>query len=114
MSQLSETFWITFTTMGFAFLTGTLAYFFQSKCSSVKCLGCIEIIRDIDAEMEMGAIPAPVPAPMPETVPVPGVVAVRRSSLRNEIRVAEVIGRHHSIHALTQPSSSITRSTSSA
>ncbi len=110
MSQfLSETFWITFTTMGFGFLTGALAYALKSKCSRVKCC-CLEIIRDIDAELEEGT--APIPAPVPETIPVPALVAVRRASLRNEIRVAEVMGRHHSIHALNQPSSSITRTSS--
>ncbi len=104
MGDLSETFWITFTTMGFAFLSGALAYALKSKCSRVKCC-CLEIIRDIDAEMEEGAVPMPVPGIVAE----PGIAAVRRVSLRNEIRLAEIMGRPHSIHALNQPSSPITR-----
>ena len=108
MGDLSETFWITFTTMGFAFLSGALAYALKSKCSRVKCC-CLEIIRDIDAEMEEGAVTMPETTPIPETIPVPRIAAVRRASLRNEIRVAEIMGRHHSVHALNQPSSPITR-----
>ena len=111
MSQLSETFWITFTTMGFAFLTGSLAYALKSKCSRVKCC-CLEIIRDIDAELEEG--PAPIPNQIPD--PVSGPVPERRTSLRNDsnldARVAEAVSRYASVRELNQPSRDVTRSNS--
>ena len=53
--QLStnSTFYLSLATLAFAFLSGALAYTIKSKCSSVKCCGCIEIIRDIEAEVEL-------------------------------------------------------------
>ena len=53
--QLStnSTFYLSLATLAFAFLSGSLAYTIKSKCSSVKCCGCIEIIRDIEAEVEL-------------------------------------------------------------
>ena len=113
MSELSETFWITFTTMGFAFLTGTLAYILKSKCSHVKCLGCLEITRDIDAELEEGSVPVPGTLPVP-LVPVP--LPERRGSLRNDsnldARVAEAVSRYASVRELNQPPRDVTRSNS--
>lgn len=56
MSELlstNSTFYLSLATMAFAFLSGALAYTIKSKCSSVKCCGCIEIIRDIEAEVEL-------------------------------------------------------------
>ena len=50
---VNSTFFFSLATMAFAFLSGALAYTIRSKCSSVKCCGCIEIIRDIDAEVEL-------------------------------------------------------------
>ena len=53
--QLStnSTFYLSLATLAFAFLSGSLAYTIKSKCSSFKCCGCIEIIRDIEAEVEL-------------------------------------------------------------
>ena len=116
MSQLSETFWITFTTMGFAFLTGSLAYVFKSKCNRVKCLGCLEIERDIEAELEDIS---PVPLPEASTPTTVGIVPERRLSAVStrrdsfiDSRVAEAVRRYQSIHALTEPSRNVTRSNS--
>ena len=52
--ELSETFWVTFITMGFAFVTGSLAYTLKSKCNSVRfCGGCIDIQRDVELEADI-------------------------------------------------------------
>jgi hypothetical protein len=118
MSGLSETFWITFTTMGFAFLTGSLAYAFKSKCSRVKCLGCLEIERDIEAELE-DEIPVPLPqTSVPSIEPPLTVQPARRlssSSTRREsidAKIVEALQRFQSIHALNVPSPVLTRSNS--
>ena len=50
---VNGTFYLSLATLAFAFLSGALAYTIKSKCSSVKCCGCIEILRDIDAEVEL-------------------------------------------------------------
>ena len=86
MSQLSETFWITFTTMGFAFLTGSLAYALKSKCSRVKCLGCLEIERDIEAELEDTA-PEPSSPPVIDP-PHAERPTTRRDSMDSKIAAA--------------------------
>ena len=113
MIDLSETFWITFTTMGFAFLSGALAYALKSKCSRVKCC-CLEIIRDIDAELEEGTVALPGTVPVPVPVPLPE----RRGSLRNDsnldARVAEAVSRYASVRELNQSSRPVTRSNSFA
>ena len=113
MSQLSETFWITFTTMGFAFLTGSLAYAFKSKCSRVKCLGCLEIERDIEAELE-DTIPVELPQPSNSSViePArrPSSSSARRDSM--DTKIADALQRFQSIHALNVPSPVLTRSNS--
>lgn len=114
MSQLSETFWITFTTMGFAFLTGSLAYAFKSKCRRVKCLGCLEIERDIEAELE-DTIPVELPKPSDSSVIEPirrpsSTSSFRRNSMDGKI--AEALQRFQSINALNEPSPVMTRSSS--
>ena len=55
MSDLSanSVFWLSFATLTFTFLSGALVYTIKSKCSSVKCCGCIEIIRDVELEAEI-------------------------------------------------------------
>ena len=50
---VNGTFYLSLATLAFAFLSGSLAYLIKSKCSSVRCCGCIEIIRDIEAEVEL-------------------------------------------------------------
>jgi hypothetical protein len=100
--------------MGFAFLSGALAYLLKSKCSRVKCC-CLEIIRDIDAELEEG--PTPLPGTIPASITDPVPVPERRSSLRStdiDTRIAEAVQRYQSIHALNQPSRPVTRSNSFA
>ena len=113
MAELSETFWVSFITMSFAFLTGSLAYALKSKCSRVKCC-CLEIIRDIGAELEEGPTPLPGTAPVSISDPVPE----RRTSVRSdsfiESRIAEAVQRYASLSALNQPSRPVTRSNSFA
>ena len=58
--------------MGTLFLTASgvcLAYALKSKCSSVKlCFGCVDIVRDIEAELEEDRIVRNIP----ETVGIGG------------------------------------------
>ena len=60
---VNGTFYLSLATLAFAFLSGALAYTIKSKCSSVKCCcGMLEIIRDIDAEVELeeNTLPQPI------------------------------------------------------
>ena len=60
---VNGTFYLSLATLAFAFLSGALAYTINSKCNSVKCC-CVmlEIIRDIDAEVELEeqSLPQPI------------------------------------------------------
>ena len=85
MSQLSETFWITFTTMGFAFLSGMVAYLFKSKCSHVKCLGCFELERDIEAELEDTLVSPESVIEPPLSMQPAGRPTTRRDSMDSKI-----------------------------
>jgi hypothetical protein len=49
--SLSETFWITFTGAGFAFLGLFIRYAYMSKCSHLR-LCCVEIDRDVATELQ--------------------------------------------------------------
>ena len=52
--DFNSTFWLSLTTMIFGFGGACLAYGLRSKCSRMKlCYGCIDITRDIDAEVEL-------------------------------------------------------------
>ena len=73
MSEASGSFNSTFVlSMGTLVVTATgvcLAYALKSKCSSVKlCGGCIDIVRDVEAELSEDRIMMRVP----ETVGVGG------------------------------------------
>lgn len=73
MSESSGSFNSTFVlSMGTLVVTASgvcLAYALKSKCSSVKlCGGCIDIVRDVEAELEEDRIVMRVP----ETVGVHG------------------------------------------
>ena len=59
---VNGTFYLSLATLAFAFLSASLAYTIKSKCSSVKCCcGMLEIIRDIDAEVELEeSLPQPI------------------------------------------------------
>lgn len=50
--NFNSTFFLSLATMTFGFLTGIAVYCAKSRCSSVKFC-CLEIIRDIDAEVEL-------------------------------------------------------------
>ena len=49
--DFNSTYWLSMATMTFGFCGVCLAYALKSKCSKVKCC-CIEIDRDIEAELE--------------------------------------------------------------
>ena len=51
--DFNATFFLSLATMVFGFLAGALGYALKSKCSSMKCCGCIEIIRDVELEAEI-------------------------------------------------------------
>ena len=84
MSDLSanSVFWLSFATLTFTFLSGALVYTIKSKCSSVKCCGCIEIIRDIEAEVELEEhnMPAIPPSLIPRTLSQETELTQRRNS----------------------------------
>jgi hypothetical protein len=49
---LSEVFWVAFVTTMTGFILKLVSMAYKSKCKSCK-LGCIEVIRDVDAEVEL-------------------------------------------------------------
>ena len=107
--SFNSTFFLSLGTMITAAIGVCLAYALKSKCSSVKCC-CVEIIRDIDAELEEGPTPIPGPASVPVPVPEP---ERRPSSHRRDsfidTRVAEALNKYQSslsIHALNRPTRS--------
>ena len=52
--DFNSTFWLSLTTMVFGFGGACLAYSLRSKCSHIKlCYGCVDVTRDIDAEVEL-------------------------------------------------------------
>ena len=49
---LSETYWISFTVLGFAMAGSILAICYKSKCSHYKiCFGIFDIERNVDDEV---------------------------------------------------------------
>jgi hypothetical protein len=52
MVYLTEVGLISLATMGFAFLTAALGVAYKSKCSHVRCCGCMEIERNIEIELK--------------------------------------------------------------
>ena len=72
-----------FLSVGTLIITGSgvcLGYALKSKCSSVKLCGCIEIVRDIEAEIEETRIVGVPPVPNELITPV----ISRRQSYCNE------------------------------
>ena len=82
-----------------------LGYALKSKCSSVKlCGGCIEIVRDIDAELDLeelgiqnqtNTIQQPIPL-IPSLLPTNNSLVsnkdnIRRSSIKNSKTLQELI-----------------------
>ena len=84
--ELSETFWVTFITMGFAFVTGSLAYTLKSKCSSVKICGCIDIQRDVELEADIEDNMMRQTVPITEPIQPTTQIFSRRSSPINSRR----------------------------
>jgi hypothetical protein len=77
--DFNATFFLSLATMVFGFLAGALGYALKSKCSSIKCCGCIEIIRDVELEAELEVTPVQQQLPQNETLPpVPPAVSRTR------------------------------------
>ena len=77
--DFNATFFLSLATMIFGFLAGALGYALKSKCSSIKCCGCIEIIRDVELEAELEVTPVQQQLPQNETLPpvTPAVLRTR-------------------------------------
>ena len=88
----NSVFWLSSSTMAFAFLSCALAYTIRSKCSSVKCCGCIEIIRDIDAEVGLEEqLPPLQPLGQSVNITPPEYNETRSSTRRNSQRNSQLI-----------------------
>ena len=70
--DFNATFFLSLATMVFGFLAGALGYALKSKCSSIKCCGCIEIIRDVELEAREGNL-VQQQQPQNENLPQPPV-----------------------------------------
>ena len=55
--DFNATFFLSLATMVFGCLAGALGYALKSKCISIKCCGCVEIIRDVELEAELEVTP---------------------------------------------------------
>jgi len=52
--EFGSVFWLSLSTLIFGFGSACLAYGLRSKCSHIKlCFGCIDVTRDIGAEVEL-------------------------------------------------------------
>ena len=100
--QLStnSTFYLSLATMAFAFLSASLAYTIKSKCSSVKCCyGALEIIRDIEAEVELEEQQLPQQHVNP---PIESLEHTRRNSQRNSHLIKEAVKELNKTHSETE------------
>jgi hypothetical protein len=89
--EFGSTFWLSLATLIFGFGGACLAYGLRSKCSNIKlCYGCVDVVRDISAEVELEQTTEQSPiTPTLEQPPPPNKVThpVRtRSLLANEIK----------------------------
>lgn len=50
MNNFDGVFFLSLATMTFGFFAGALGYALKSKCSKIKCCGCIEIDRNVELE----------------------------------------------------------------
>jgi hypothetical protein len=55
MAELSEVFWVSFTTAVIGMILGLARMAYKSKCSHVNC-GCISIDRNTDGELKEDSI----------------------------------------------------------
>ena len=95
--DFNSTFWLSLTTMVFGFGGACLAYSLRSKCSHIKlCYGCVDVIRDIDAEVEleetMGQQPITPTLEQPPNTPSLGRITppVSRISFNRSMLSAEI------------------------
>ena len=89
--DFNSTFWLSLTTMVFGFGGACLAYSLRSKCSHIKlCYGCVDVTRDIDAEVELeeaGLTPISPSLEQPiATNPPANRISFSRSMLPDETR----------------------------
>ena len=93
-----------FLSVGTILITGVsvcLAHALKSKCSSVKLCGCIEVVRDIGAELEEGITNQPIDNQLPPLPPsmLPNNNTsvsnkdsiIRRGSIRNAKTLQQLI-----------------------
>ena len=97
--SINSTFYLSLATMSFAFLSGALAYTIKSKCSSVKCCGCIEIIRDVELEADIEEHTLPQQQINP---PLDTLENARRNSQRNSHLIKEAVKQLNKTHSETQ------------
>ena len=71
--------------MVFGCLAGALGYALKSKCSSIKCCGCIEIIRDVELEAELEVTPLQQPPPQNEALPPPPILSPVSLEQKNNV-----------------------------
>ena len=76
--------------MIFGFGGACLAYGLRSKCSNIKlCYGCVDVTRDIDAEVELEEAGQPAITPtleQPPNIPPSNRISFSRSMLPTEIQ----------------------------
>ena len=101
-TNYNSTFFLSVGTILITAFSVCLSYALKSKCSSVKlCGGCIEIVRDIDAELEEGITNQPIDNQLP---PLPSSLLptnnslgsnkdsiIRRGSIKNSRTLQELI-----------------------
>ena len=96
----NSTFYLSLATMAFAFLSASLAYTIKSKCSSVKCCyGALEIIRDIEAEVELEEQQLP---QQHVNTPIESLEHTRRNSQRNSHLIKEAVKELNKTYSETQ------------
>jgi hypothetical protein len=54
--ELSEVFWISFTSASIAMILALSRLLYKSKCSHIECFGCIKIERNTEGELKEDAI----------------------------------------------------------
>ena len=79
-NNFNGTFFLSLGTLTITAVSVCLGFALKSKCKNVKlCFGCLEIERDIDAELDVEMAQPPI-APVPATADQMNTVATRRRS----------------------------------
>ena len=86
--DFNATFFLSLATMVFGCLAGALGYALKSKCISIKCCGCVEIIRDVELEAELEVTPLQQPL---QTEPLPPPPILPPVSLEQKNNVSYIV-----------------------